>query len=168
LLETLLKDKVLEVRNAAAVALGPTGNAASIPAISKLLLDKPSEDNEFARRAAARSIGQIAQIIRTGKIEVITPQNFLPDKYKNVEAPSARDLPANDRNFPAAAAILVTVLRNSAEADDTRREAAFALGAIGNKLAVTALESGGASTDPYLAEICREATLKIGKLSKPN
>ena len=42
-----------------------------------------------------------------------------------------------------------------------RREAAFALGAIGDKSAVPVLQSNLGSEDYYLAEICLESLRKI-------
>jgi HEAT repeat protein len=61
--------------------------------------------------------------------------------------------------------VLINVLRNTSESDDTRREAAYSLGAIGDAKAVTTLQTFASASDPYLAEICREALLKIGRRS---
>jgi HEAT repeat protein len=58
------------------------------------------------------------------------------------------------------------VLENNNESDDTRRESAFALGAIGDAAAKPVLQRFVSSPDPYLAEICREALLKIDRRTK--
>src|SRR5205823_4235934 len=84
LVEVLQRDKSREVRSAAAGALGKIGDPAAIDALNAVLRKNPSDDTEFIRRSAARSIGHIAQIIAGIKPEVIIPQNFLDEKYKNI------------------------------------------------------------------------------------
>ncbi len=123
-----------------------------------MLRRSPRAEDEFLRRSAARSIGQIAQIRSTGSSSVITPQNFLPDKFKTLEG-SKVVAP----ELASAVDVLIAVVRNSSESDDTRREAAFALGAIGDARAIPVLQASTTSTDPYLAEIAREALLKIDR-----
>lgn len=160
LIKSLESDKSLEVRSAAAVALGKIGNADAVPALISVLKARPTEDNEFLRRAATRSIGEIAQILRTRNPKVITPQNFLPDKYKDIAAPpvsGSSPLP----QFAGVVPVLKQVLESNEEADDTRREAAFALGAIGDRSAESVLQKYVGSSDVYLAEICKEALLKL-------
>lgn len=159
LVKLMLEDKVLEVRTAAAAALGKTGDVEAVESLTAILKKKPREDDEFLRRSAARSIGRIAQIMRTGKSGVLTPQNFLPDKYKDTDANTNKSL--SPGAFATAVTILTQVLQNINESDDTRRESAFALGAIGDRTATTVLETHRNSSDPYLAEICKEALLKI-------
>ena len=130
----------------------------AIESLLGVLKSRPREEDEFLRRSAARSIGQVAQKGLTGDSSVLTPQNFLPDKFKDLG-------PANESasrpGFSTAVDVLVGVLRNTSESDDTRREAAFSLGAIGDAKAVTVLEAYTAAADPYLAEIAHEALLKI-------
>ncbi|MEP6789305.1 MAG: HEAT repeat domain-containing protein, partial [Acidobacteriota bacterium] len=164
LVKLLFEDKVMEVRTAAAVALG-SGDAVAIDALSRVLAKKPKDDDEFLRRSAARSIGRIAQIIRTGENRVDTPKNFLPEKYKD-KKPAAEPVTNSVPAFRAALPILVRVLSNGKESDDTRREAAFALGAIGDASSVELLRSKLNSPDNYLAEICKEALLKIETANK--
>ena len=151
-------DKSLEVRSAAAAALGKTGNPDAVSPLAGVFGASPAEDNELLRRSAARSIGQIAQIMRSGKTRVITPQNFLPEKYKDIDS---RPSPNLSSHFKSAVGTLIRVLENSSEADDTRREAAFALGAIGDRSAESVLTRYTSSPDVYLAEISKEALLKL-------
>ena len=127
-----------------------------------ILKKKPDEDEEFIRRSAARSIGQIAQIGRTGKVRVVTPQSYLPEEFKDL---AGDDLTVQFPVFSAAVATLSSVLQNQREADDTRREAAFSLGAIGSPSSQLVLKTASNSTEPYLAEIAREA---LSKLAGPN
>ena len=164
LLQTFQKDKVLEVRNAAIVALGEIGDVAAVADLTKILQRKPLTKDDFTRRSAARSIGQIAQIMQIGKVTVLTPENFLPEKFKRIETPKYENLSARFPAFQTAAASLIRVLQNPKEADDVRREAAFALGAIGDESAIAVLRSNLNAEDYYLAEICRESLLKLKRI----
>lgn len=161
LLQTLNNDKIFEVRTASAVALGEIGDVSAVDDLTKILQNKPNETEEFLRRAAARSIGQIAQIVQTGKEKVLTPENFLPDKYKDLKQPKYLFLEKQFPVFANAANTLKTVLQNKNETDDTRREAAFSLGAIGDETAVSILQTKLNDKDYYLAEIAEESLRKI-------
>lgn len=164
LIRLLQGDKIMEVRTAAAISLGKIGDASAIESLFAILGTRPREDDEFLRRSAARSIGQIAQISVTGNPSVLTPQNFLPEKFKDLGSSDA--IGPVSQVFGRAAEILTNVLRNKSESDDTRREAAFSLGAIGDQRAIPLLQTYLSDPDPYLAEICREALLKIERRNK--
>ena len=163
LLRTLQKDKVLEVRNASVVALGEIGDVKAIESLTAVLNKKPKNDDEFLRRSAARSIGQIAQIIQSGKTKALTPQNFLPDKFKEMESPKYPNLTERFPVFRLVVTVLTNVLKNRSESGDTRREAVFSLGSIGDESAVSVLNSNLNGADPYLSEIVKEALLKFKK-----
>lgn len=158
LIRLMRSDKILEVKTAAAIAIGKIGDRSATDSLVAVLKTRPREDDEFLRRSAARSIGQIA----IGQPEALTPQNFLPEKYKDTATGDISSL----QFFSNAVDVLIGVLRDINESDDTRREAAFALGAIGDKKAVSALQAHISSSDPYLAEICREALAKIEKRNR--
>lgn len=158
LVRLLQNDKILAVRTAAAIALGKIGDSSAIESLMTVLKKRPVEDDEFLRRSNARSIGQIAQVIATGNPNVLTPQNFLPEKFKDLGPTGVTSITST---FSTAVDVLLRVLQNQEEADDTRREAAFSLGAIGDRKAVPALESYLAAPDPYLVEIVKEALEKI-------
>ena len=164
LLRLLQNDKILEVRTAAAIALGKIGDTTAIPSIVAILNKRATEADEFLRRSAARSIGQIAQINVTGDPTVVTPQNFLPEKFKDLGPSDATG--AVPQIYARSVDVLTAVLRSKSESDDTRREAAYSLGAIGDSRSLDVLRGFVASPDPYLAEICKEAVLKIERRMK--
>jgi HEAT repeat protein len=161
LIQILQKDKIAEVRNAAAIALGEIGDVNAVDILTQILQKKPKDEDEFTRRSAARSIGQIAQIIQTGETEIVTPTSFLPDKFKAVETPKYPNLIEAFPSFRPAATVLIQTLQNPREFQDVKREAAFALGAIGDKAAIPVLQANLNNEDYYLAEICKEALRKI-------
>jgi HEAT repeat protein len=160
LVRLLEKNKALEVRSAAAGALGRIGDPTAVETLLRILRARPTEDTEFVRRTAARAIGQIAQATGRAGTSVVTPQNFLPQKFKDLEGANAPS------SLSIAVPVLLSVLQGRTESDDARREAAFALGAIGDSRAVAALRTAAGSSDPYMAEISREALLKIEQASK--
>lgn len=160
IISALRRERDTEAAAAFVIALGATGDRTAIEPLLGYLRSRPSEETEFIRRSAARSIGRIAQIIRTGNATVTTPQNFLPEKFKDAGA-EQEVLLANDSFFRLAVSVLESVLQDVRESDDTRREAAFALGAIGEKTAIDVLKKHENSRDPYLVEIVREALLKL-------
>ncbi|HEY0429986.1 MAG TPA: HEAT repeat domain-containing protein [Pyrinomonadaceae bacterium] len=160
LLQILQKDKIPEVRNASIVALGETGDASAVDALTQILRQKPSEDAEFSRRAAARSIGQIAQIIQTSEAEVVTPAGF-SSAQNEITKLKRINLTETFPVFRAAVAALIQALQNRKESPDAKREAAFALGAIGDKAAIPVLRASSNNADYYLAEISRQALSKI-------
>ncbi len=160
LLRLLEREKDLEVKSAVVIALGEIGDISAVETLNKLLSERPKEETEFVRRSAARSIGQIAQIVKIGNAYIVTPQNFLPDKFKQSYG---RDITKEFPVFGAAAIKLSDVIQNKNESDDTRREAAFALGVIGSRSSINILQTHQTSHDPYLAEISCEALIKIEK-----
>jgi HEAT repeat protein len=161
LIQVLQKDKITEVRNAAVISLGEIGDPNAVDVLTQILRKKPEEEEEFFHRSAARSIGQIAQIIQIGETRVLTPKNFLPDYKKIIAPPKYSNLTETFPVFRPAVTVLIQTLQNPRESQDAKREAAFALGAIGDKSAIPALTANLNSEDYYLAEICEEALKKI-------
>ena len=166
LIQTFQKDKSIEVKNAAVVALGEIGDASAIDFLTQTLQQKPSDANEFLRRSAARAIGQIAQIIQIRQAYTVTPESFLPEKYKFFTLEKYRNLSALFPEFRRAVPVLAQILQNPKETDDTKRETAFALGAVGDASALAVLETGVNSKDYYLAEICWESIKKLARVNE--
>jgi HEAT repeat protein len=162
LVAAMQRDIDIEVRTAAAIAIGLIGDPAALSALIGILETTPREENEVLRRSAARAIGQVVARVHGSGTYTLTPQNFLPEKYKTLSSGnSASSGAAPKPDFTRAVAVLTSVLNSTGEAADTRREAAFALGEIGDPGSVPALERYLSGPDPYLVEICREALLKI-------
>lgn len=159
LVEVATKDKSFEVRNAAVFALGEIGDPSAVDFLVSLLSGKPKDSRAFERSSAAKSIGRIAQAIQNSTRSPVTPESFLPSKYKAAGTATFRDLTTDFPQLKQALPVLEKVLNNPKESAETRREAAFAMGAIdgdaGNSLATCA-----SSPDYYLAEICKEGLLK--------
>lgn len=169
LIQTFQQDKSIEVKNAAIVALGGIGDAAAIDFLTQVLQQqRATDENDFLRRSAARSIGQIAQMIQINKTYIVTPENFLPARYKPATLERYENLANDFPTFRAAVPVLTQILQNSRETDDTRRETAFALGAIGDAAALPALQNALNSTDYYLAEIAKESLKKLSTVKASN
>lgn len=163
LVEIIRRDKIQEVKDAAAVALGEIGDVSAIEALTQILQRRPRDEEEFFRRAAAHSIGQIAQIIQINENKTITPENFLPDEFKVTTKPVYKNLSQTFPPFRVALPVLLQALQNPREPDDVKREAAFALGTIGDDAAIPVLQANLNGKDYYLAEISREALQKLSK-----
>ena len=161
LINLLQRDKMPEVRTATAVALGKIGDVSAVDELIKILQRKPKEKEEFLRRASARSIGQIAQFIQTQETQKTTPEDFLPRKYHEIEKPRYENLIETFPVFRSAISFLTNSLQNKKEFRDVKREAAFALGEIGNETAVPVLKANLNAEDYYLAEIAEQSLWKI-------
>lgn len=161
LIAILQNDKKQSVKDAAAVSLGLIGNPLAIQTLSSILNKKPKKKQKFFRRAAARSIGQIAESIQQKSLTFETPKDFLPTKYKTAKNVNYTDLTQTNSAYKSAIPILIKSIQNEKEFPDTKREAAFALGAIGNRSAIPILQQNLNNEDYYLAEICKESLLKI-------
>lgn len=169
LIQTFQRDKSAEVKNAAIVALGGIGDPGAVDFLTQILeQQRATEENDFLRRSAARSIGQIAQVIQIKKSLVVTPENFLPERHKYAAIEKYENLANDFAQFRAAVPVLTQILQNARESDDTRRETAFALGTIGDAAALPALQDAAASKDYYLAEIAKEALKKLSTVQSSN
>ena len=165
LIQAFQKDKSTEVKNACVVALGEIGDVRAVDFLTQILRQRPSDENEFLRRSAARAVGQIAQIMQIKETYTVTPESFLPEKFKPFTLAKYRNLSALVPEFRQAVPVLAQILQNPREADDTKRETAFALGVIGDPSALSILQTTVDSEDYYLAEISRESIKKLSSAS---
>jgi HEAT repeat protein len=164
LILTLRNDQDLEVKAVSAQALGELGDLSAVAALVKILQKKPNQEDDFLRRAAARSIGQIAQIEQVKKSYMVTTGSLLPEPDKTPAKLKYSNLGESFPVFRQSVDVLISVLQSSQDSDDTKREAAFALGTIGDPQAIEILQLNLSAKDYYLAGICRESLQKLGKL----
>lgn len=162
LLLPLLQDKLEFVRREAAYALGKTQSRSAVVALTNIV----TSDREMTvRSAAATALGEIGDeaAVQT-LVEILTgpagnkkkakgePNDFL----KRAAAQSLGRIKSR-----AGVAVLINTLSNEANDNDVRREAATALGLIGDTSAVPTLQAAFTSNDPYLSEAARAALKRI-------
>ena len=165
----LLSDKNEFVRREAAYALGKTRSANAVnPLIERLLIDK--EDG--VRGAAAVALGEIsnetavvtlASVVGSQEVVVNTKKKSRSKKEQNPFVLRAVARSLGQIGSRAGVPALIAVLQNEKAEDDVRREAAAALGLIGDETAIPALRNSSSARDPYLAEAAHEALSKILK-----
>ena len=158
----LLNDKNEFVRREAAYALGLTRSKAATSAlVDRLLNDK--EDG--VRAAAAVALGQIAdETSVVTLVTVLTGQAKRKGKQEKNEFVLRAVATALGRTgSPAGVPALIAALMNEKLAGDVRREAAAALGTIGDRSAVDALTRAANSSDPYLSHIAFQSLKKISR-----
>lgn len=158
LIEIIQKDKIQEVKDAATFALGEIGDVSAINALISILQRRPKTEEEFMRRSAARSLGEIAntQVLQR-LLARKNSDNSLPNSVNEIRLNLSKEIP----EFKTAAVLLIQILQKSTEADDVKREAAYALGEIGDVSAIFVLQANLSSEDYYLAENCKVALEKI-------
>jgi HEAT repeat protein len=166
----LLSDKDEFVRQETAHALGHTRSHAAVAGLIEHLSDK----KDSVRGAAAVALGEIADATAvTSLAAVLNPQAGLTSSKKSKKSKgeqnpfvlrsAARSL-GHIRNRAALPALFV-VLQDELAETDLRREAATALGEIGDASAIPALRNAETAGDPYLAEAAHQAISKISRSS---
>jgi HEAT repeat protein len=162
----LLSDKDEFVRQEAAYALGRTKSRSAVtPLIEVLAKDK----KDGVRGAAAVALGEIAdEAALVSLAQVLSPQTSLPGakarKEKNVFVLRAAAVSLGQIGSRAGFPALVAALEDEKATDDVRREAARALGLIGDPAAEPALRKVLTSRDAYLAFAAYEAMRRISRL----
>lgn len=162
LAEALNREKKTFVRKSLAYALGRVADRRSTHALLAALKDKNAE----VRGAAAVALGQYADSSAVAPLV-----EALGDKNAFVRARAAAALRTNAKDSQPAVPALIKVL-SSDENAEARRQAAHALGAIGNRSALGALERASHSEDPYLSKAAGDAIRRInaatGSASTPD
>jgi HEAT repeat protein len=162
LLIPLLQDKSEFVRRETAYALGETrSRSAEAPLTELLLRDKEAG----VRGATAVALGQIGDETAVQALSQ-TLMGWRQTKKKGKARENEFVLRAAARSLGqirsrAAVPALIATLENESNAGDVRREAATALGLIGDTSAEPALRAAFASTDPYLSEAARKALRRL-------
>jgi HEAT repeat protein len=158
----LLQDKTEFVRREAAYALGETRSRSAVASLTSLLL---SDKDAGVRSAAAVALGEIGDESAVEPLSAVLagqpPKTKKPKAGANdsVKRAAARSL--GQIKSRAGVGVLIATLTNDANENDVRREAATALGLIGDTSAGPALQAAFASSDPYLAEAARTALRRL-------
>ncbi len=160
LLLPLLQDRIEFIRREAAYALGETRSRTAVVRLTELL----SGDKEASvRGAAAVALGQIGD-----ETAVNALSQALAGKKKKKAAPADEFLMRSavrslgQIRSRAGLPALMAALAEDQNPLDVRREAATALGMIGDPAAAPALRAVIDSSDPYLVEAAREALRLMG------
>jgi len=152
LLIPLLRDKTEFVRQEVAYALGDTKSRLAVQPLAEVLL---GDKLNSVRGAAAVALGRLADESAVVSLAQVLTGSY-PKKGKNsVDAFILRAAAHSLGQIKSKAGVpaLIEALRNEQNETDVRREAAIALGAIGDVSAAPALQSAAASSDPYLARV---------------
>ncbi len=159
----LLQDKLEFVRRETAYALGETRSRSAVEALSNLL----SFDKEAGVRAAAAiALGQISDEAAVNALSQVL-NGSAPTKGKRKKASEnefvmwAAVHSLGQIRSRSSVTVLIAALENETNPSDVRREAATALGLIGDASAASALRAALASADPYLSEAAREALRRL-------
>lgn len=169
-LTPLLNDKSEFVRQEVAYALGETRDRSAVePLIASLSSDKKNS----VRGAAAVALGQIAEPSAVVSLAAILNRDALPAKPGKDKKSGGRK--ENEFVLRAAARALgqigsragvpalIGTLLDEKNADDLRREAAQALGLIGDPSSESALRAVLSAHDPHLSRAAQEALRRIQK-----
>lgn len=132
LTDHLLNDKEAGVRGAAAVGLGRIGDENAIIALASVLAPQLSAPAKSKRKAETNDFVLRAAAVALGQIK-------------------------NRAGTPA----LIAALNNEKFPQDVRREAARALGLIGDPAAIPALQSASLSEDPFLSQLAFDSLKKL-------
>lgn len=172
LLIPMLADKDEFVRREVAFALGRTRNQSAVqPLIERLTSDK----KDSVRGAAAVALGEIRDAAATLSLAetlspgfgVATRPSKKSKKEKDVFLLRAAARSLGQIGSRVGLPALMAALQDEKMPDDVRREAAVALGLVGDAAAVPALRSVEVARDPYLAEAARQAIYRIEHHPKP-
>lgn len=161
----LLGDRDEFVRQEAAYALGRTKSRSAVTAlIERLAKDK----RDGVRGAAAVALGQIADEAAVVSLaQMLSPQTSIPGakarREKNVFVLRAAAVSLGQIGSRAGLPALTATLEDERTTDDVRREAARALGLIGDPAAEPALRKVLMAQDAYLSYTAHEALRRISR-----
>jgi HEAT repeat protein len=151
LITVLAKDKDEFVRRTAAYSLAVFQGTQRSAALTAALKDKSAQ----VRGAAAVALGSRAE---PNAVRALSAA--LSDKDPFVRAQAARALGVNESGASQAGASLVKLLTSDPDSE-VKRQAATALGRIGDRSALDVLAQAALDKDPYLAQAAQEAIAAI-------
>ena len=149
----LTSDKDAFVRKTAAYALGRFSGTERTAALLAALKDKDPE----VRGAAAVSLGDHAESAAVAPLAAA-----LSDKSAFVRAQTARALGVNGSGARQAVPTLIGLLTSDQDGE-VKRQAATALGSIGDRSALQALDRATRDSDPYLAQAARDSIRMVDR-----
>jgi HEAT repeat protein len=178
-----LSDPSSRVRAAAAAAIAERGEVPAVPALAACLA---GDKDAFVRKTAAYALGRFRGIDRTAALiaalndkdpevqgaaavslgdhadsaAVVALLTALSDKSAFVRAQAARALGVNGSAATRAVPALVGLMTSDPD-NEVKRQIATALGSIGDRSALPALERATHDKDPYLAQAALEAIKMI-------
>jgi HEAT repeat protein len=161
-LTPLLADKDEFVRRETAYALGLTKSRTATDPLSRLLVN---DKEDGVRAAAAVALGEIgdeaAVVTLAGLVSPELGAQKSKKREKNAFVTRAAAKALGQTKSRAGVPALVAALGNEKLEEDIRREAAQALGLIGDPSAVAALRVAANSEDPYLAQAAVNSLKKL-------
>jgi HEAT repeat protein len=165
LLIPLLQEKLEFVRREAAYALGETRSRSAVAPLMNILVN---DKETGVRGAAAVALGEIGDEAAVEPLSQLLAGRTQKKKKAKAEEnefvmrAAARSL--GQIKSRAGTSVLITTLANDSIPIDVRREAATALGMIGDSSAAPALRAAiDSSADRYLAEAALEALRRIDR-----
>jgi len=148
----LTADKDEFVRRESAYALGLTRSPKAIETLTSLLLTDKEDGVRSAAAVALGDIGDESAVVTLSNILTQSATSGKSKKEKNIFVLRAAAKALGQTKSKAAVTALVAALSNEKLVEDVRREAATALGSIGDPAALPALRTAASSADPYLSQ----------------
>jgi len=161
LLIPLLQDKLEFVRRETAYALGQTRSRSAVAPLEVVLLNDKEMDVRGAAAVALGEIGDQSAVPALSQALAGQTGKKKPKGGSNVFVMRAAARSMGQIKSRAAVDVLIAALTNDANDTDVRREAATALGMIGDPSAGPALQAAFTSTDPYLSDAARDALRRL-------
>jgi HEAT repeat protein len=161
LLIPLLQDKSEFVRREAAFALGETRSGSAVAPLEVVLLNDKETGVRGAAAVALGEIGDESAAPALARVLAGQPEKKKAKAESNVFVMRAAARSLGQIKSRASVDVLIAALANEANDNDVRREAATALGLIGDTAAAPALQAAFASIDPYLAEAAHAALRRL-------
>ena len=159
LLMPLLQDKLEFVRREAAYSLGETHSRTAVASLTNLLTSDKDAGVRGAAAVALGAIGDESAVPTLTQVLIGGTGKKKATENEFVMRAAARSL--GQIRSRSAVDILIATLTNVENESDLRREAATALGLIGDPAAGPALQAAFASSDLYLSEAARESLRRL-------
>jgi HEAT repeat protein len=161
LLIPLLQDKLEFVRREIAYALGRTRSRSAVAPLLNLLVNDKETGVRGAAAVALGEIGDEAAVVPLAQLLAGQTQKKKAKAEANEFVMRAAAHSLGQIKSRAGTAVLIATLANDSNPIDVRREAATALGMIGDTAAGPALQAASTSNDPYLSEAARGALHRL-------